>query len=190
MTQRIKRLHVDLDAAIKVGIYTIRKIFSEGASFEDVVGLRDELTGIPNEKAFYEKADSLNEGYCLIALDVDNFKQCNDRYGHGFGDQILRRIARILEKAMPGKVIAHRLHGDEFLLICKDLETAWEASRIVRRNARSGDRVTVSQGICRIQNPREPVDNLLKKADQALYESKRKGKDRITIYHEPRMITF
>ncbi|MCW1927311.1 sensor domain-containing diguanylate cyclase [Bhargavaea beijingensis] len=153
----------------------------------------DPLTGLANRRAFEKQMDRLAESpYAVIALDIDHFKQVNDTYGHAVGDDVLKRVATAIEdlaeetRSMKGiQLYAARIGGEEFSLT---VETASEtaaasvAERIRKRIAEAGKPVpvTVSAGVALRKTGEEPA-LLLKRADEALYRSKREGRNRVTV---------
>ena len=156
---------------------------------------RDGLTGLYNKKAITEMAiKKINEekSPCsLIILDADKFKECNDSYGHIFGDRVLVTIASCITDAIKGKGIAGRIGGDEFLIIL-DL-TKEDDIRNVTRNIRTGIQwnitnvepgsvVTCSMGIARFPLHAKNYEELFQIADKSLYIAKYRGRNCYIIY--------
>lgn len=159
-----------------------------------LVGI-DPLTAVANRRAFDQQVENYWDGrvprMALLMIDVDNFKDFNDRYGHGDGDTCLRRIAAALAASVRGSDLVARLGGEEFavlmpggdLSIAEDVATrlrlAVEALDIRHDDARCG-RVTVSVGVaaCRLDEDFEPAD-LLDAADKALYAAKHAGRNTV-----------
>lgn len=150
------------------------------------LALHDQLTGLPNRAHFYERlqatltADGETRAAVLF-LDLDTFKQVNDRHGHAVGDQLLRVLAERLTAAVGPDDVVARLGGDEFLLLCADVtrddELASMCERIrdaVRRPIVVGAdelRIDVSVGSVRV-SPGADIDSLVHLADQAMYRDK------------------
>ena len=156
---------------------------------------RDGLTGLYNKKAITELAiKKVNEDKTpcsLIILDADKFKECNDTYGHVFGDRVLTTIASCISDAIKGKGIAGRIGGDEFLIIL-DL-TEEDDIRNVTRNIRTGIQwnitnvepgsiVTCSMGIARFPLHAKDYNELFEVADKSLYIAKYRGRNCYIIY--------
>ncbi|HKY32773.1 MAG TPA: GGDEF domain-containing protein [Candidatus Polarisedimenticolia bacterium] len=127
----------------------------------------------------------------LLMLDLDDFKRVNDTFGHPAGDELLRRVAAVIREGVRAQDIAARYGGEEFAVLlpeCGSREAAATAERIRRRvsllRVGAGGRVfgaTVSIGIASCpRHARRSAAELLRKADGALYRSKREGKDRVT----------
>ena len=148
----------------------------------------DPLTGVFNRRVFFEQAEQLQRRSAKLAaimFDVDHFKQINDNFGHGVGDQVLGGIGR--EASSRGGLVG-RLGGEEFAVLLEGtgLEAAAahaEALRVrlalLSFDAAAGKlAVTCSLGMAEGQAG-ESVDQLLKRADAALYQAKASGRDRV-----------
>jgi diguanylate cyclase (GGDEF)-like protein len=158
----------------------------------------DGLTGLPNRTAFLEQlaADLARlDGRhpCgVVMLDIDHFKGINDSHGHPFGDEVLRGVASVLRKGVRKGDTAGRYGGEEFVLYLHmaDTERAREGAerfrRMIRqiRFAHEGREVavTASFGVACAPHHGKDVEELLKHADEALYLSKQRGRDRVTVY--------
>jgi len=158
----------------------------------------DGLTGLSNRKAFLEQlavdlARLDGRHPCgLVMLDIDHFKRVNDTYGHPFGDEVLRGVASVLGKGVRKGDTAGRYGGEEFVLYLHmaNTERAREGAerfrRMIRqiRFAHKGKEiaVTASFGVACAPHHGNGVEELLKHADEALYLSKQRGRDRVTVY--------
>jgi two-component system cell cycle response regulator len=149
----------------------------------------DFLTGLPNRRAFFDNAAKAVEraelGHPLSALmlDLDHFKQINDTYGHDIGDEVLKRVA-IEIALLPG---TGRFGGEEFVVFPEmRLEDSVEMADSVRQAVgelrvpaiNSTIAVTCSIGVAEWE-PGDTIDKLLRRADVALYEAKRSGRNRV-----------
>lgn len=158
----------------------------------------DSLTGLYNRRAFLAEAEQLmvlsmqqHWSLELMMIDIDRFKEVNDRYGHAQGDRVIKAIADACVSLLQKLDIAARLGGEEFvILLCPTSPqigrtAAEELRRKVRRMALFGcseqKQVTVSIGVTSIR-PGESIDAALGRADQALYRAKAGGRDRVEIY--------
>jgi diguanylate cyclase (GGDEF)-like protein len=152
----------------------------------------DSLTGLLNRRAFFENTGKMieraNSGEPLssIMLDLDHFKKINDLYGHDTGDQVLKRVSAEIGR-VPG--IAGRLGGEEFaLLLEKNLSDAVDMAENIRRSVErlaifAGEHpitVTCSLGVAEWKAG-DTIDNLLRRADVALYEAKRTGRNKVVV---------
>lgn len=160
----------------------------------------DELTGLPNRRAFFAAAALLREQaetgpgqfYCAIA-DVDDFKRVNDTYGHEVGDAALIAVGRVLGGLVPETGVIARLGGEEFALagiFADDDEARMAAGILVRKVARADYSalgiprpVTISMGLC-CESGQENLSTLLSRADEALYWAKQAGKNRVMVYED------
>ncbi|WP_434641151.1 GGDEF domain-containing protein [Klebsiella sp. I138] len=152
----------------------------------------DPLTGLLNRREFYRIVDSSlfrPEGFCLLLVDVDNFKAINDSYGHQKGDEVLLAISRILESAGKGQDKIYRWGGEEFLLflpnasIAMALEMAEEIRHAVScfHIPEHASAVTVSIGVAEHQHDEE-IDQLFNRVDKALYAAKKEGRNKVKLY--------
>ncbi len=152
----------------------------------------DGLTGLLNRRSFHdtlareiERAHRQDRPLALLVLDVDNFKQYNDRHGHLGGDAALQGLATVLEESLRQQVdTAYRIGGDEFaaLLIEADADQALRIAERVRAafEERHVNGCTVSIGLAGLLPEETPTD-LLRRADRSLYQAKRDGGNRIEI---------
>jgi diguanylate cyclase len=159
--------------------------------------MTDGLTSLANRKAFDEaldrasaNAEAKGEPLCLAVLDIDHFKAFNDTWGHQTGDQVLRYVASVIGRAGLSPRTAARYGGEEFaiifpgetaqaaLIVLEDIR-AEVASRVLKRRSTNEDlgAVTLSAGLAERQAG-EPPASLIERADAALYESKRGGRNR------------
>jgi diguanylate cyclase (GGDEF) domain len=151
----------------------------------------DMLTGLMNRRALFSNftANRLAPGDAVVVFDLDRFKSINDRYGHGAGDKTLKEFAKQLRMyARPGDVAA-RLGGEEFVLVMRQVTVAQatDAAERIRREFAStplkfGDTavtVTVSAGIAFAGSEIESFDDVMHRADMALYRAKNNGRDRV-----------
>ena len=165
----------------------------------------DGLTGIPNRRGLEEtltkewgRAKRSGTPLSALMIDVDHFKAFNDHYGHGAGDECLRRVAHALERGLmrPGDFIG-RYGGEEFSVILADCDTAGAALvaenlrervaalKISHAHSAAADHVTISVGYTtRIAGPDSTWSALMNEADKALYLAKTCGRNRISGYEE------
>lgn len=156
---------------------------------------KDGLTGLYNKKAITELAiKKINEDKTpcsLIIIDVDKFKECNDTYGHIFGDRVLVAVANCIQDAVKGAGMAGRIGGDEFLVILD--RTSEDDIRNVTRNIRTGIQwnitnvepgsiVTCSMGIAKFPLQAKDYNDLFALADKCLYIAKYRGRNCYIIY--------
>jgi diguanylate cyclase len=160
--------------------------------------MTDALTGIANRKSFdvaleqaVQEAREKETQFCLLLADIDHFKQFNDTYGHLVGDKVLRFAAATVKRCVKGKDIAARFGGEEFAVILPQtqLDGAGSLAEQIRTAISSGDlidknndlsygRIAVSIGIAQFQ-PSDLPNDLIGRADQALYLAKERGRNRV-----------
>lgn len=195
--RRFRKWHAevlrDIARVMQLGISHIERIESLTKKAST-----DGLTGLSNRKAFLERLESdlaRSDGRypCgVVMLDIDHFKRINDTFGHPFGDEVLRGVASVLTKGVRKGDAAGRYGGEEFVLYLHmaDSERAREGAERFRRMIRrirfthAGKEivVTASFGVaCAPQHGKGP-EELLKRADEALYLSKERGRDQVTVY--------
>jgi diguanylate cyclase (GGDEF)-like protein len=160
----------------------------------------DAMTGLINRRASEDilrltvkQATKKRSQMCVIIIDVDHFKSINDTYGHPIGDEVLMRIAAILQGAVRDVDSSGRWGGEEFLVVLPDasVEIASKvAERIchtVQENVLTPRPVTVSCGVASIQHV-ESFTDLVKRADDALYQAKKTGRNRVVV-HDKKEVT-
>lgn len=153
----------------------------------------DELTGIPNRRAFYEaaqleiaRAHRTPTPFTVVFTDIDNFKNVNDKFGHLIGDRLLTLTAEILRQNVREIDQVARLGGDEFVLLlsgtdAKGASTVMERLRsdLTAMAQTYNWPVTYSAGAVTFSRPPESVDEMITKADTLMYSVKQSGKDHI-----------
>jgi urea ABC transporter urea binding protein len=160
--------------------------------------IRDPLTGLYNRRYLYEALErelhaSVRSGRPLsvILLDIDHFKEINDRFGHSVGDDYLVALGKLLQQRARRSDIVCRYGGEEFLLVLPDCNSAAAvrlAEDLRRQAAQMGTdqadsvRATISLGV--VSCPLKAIDcnEVIDMADHAMYQSKRDGRDRVTVW--------
>ncbi|MDY6905749.1 MAG: GGDEF domain-containing protein [Thermodesulfobacteriota bacterium] len=170
-------------------IANLRRQIKRLASHDDLTDVynRREIFGaLEREKAF---ADRTGYAFSLCILDLDDFKSINDTYGHQAGDRVLREFARTIKDNVRSEDYVGRYGGEEFLVVFVNFECRDNTTSCVQRlltvtsNMRFPDidddlRITVSIGVATYKAP-ESIDNMISRADEALYQAKANGKNRI-----------
>ncbi len=155
----------------------------------------DPLTGIPNARYFDElaemevrRAQRYGHPFTIGFLDLDDFKQVNDRFGHSTGDEVLRRVAETMHRHLRSTDVVARLGGDEFaiLLTETDERTAGEVLEKLRivLQAEMGARhwpVTFSIGAATFHSPPARLADVLQRADELMYRVKNRGKGGVCL---------
>ncbi|HVH68803.1 MAG TPA: diguanylate cyclase [Gemmatimonadales bacterium] len=178
-------------AVVAVAIAGLSRVRRSQTQLE-LLATHDPLTNVLNARAFSrELAQELsrNRRYgrplALIYLDLDDFKRVNDAHGHATGDAVLRLVADAMRAAVRAADVVGRLGGDEFGVLMPETDAGVAhaaASRLVagiRIVFRGTPSVTASIGVVSVAGTEAGTDELIRKADQAMYEAKRAGKDRV-----------
>jgi diguanylate cyclase (GGDEF)-like protein len=156
----------------------------------------DHLTGLPNRRsaqdhltAMFARGRRMHTALALIAFDLDFFKRINDEYGHAAGDAVLRAVGLSVRTAVRPSDIVARIGGEEFLVLLPDATD--DDARIVAERLRTALRtldfvgpdvhVTASFGVAHMQDFDTDAEQLLQRADRALYAAKATGRDLVVV---------
>lgn len=157
------------------------------ATHDKLTGLHNRLSGEKVLSDAYLNAVKHKASFTLIVCDIDYFKLINDRFGHPVGDRVLTDVARILRQAVRSRDTVIRWGGEEFLIVldnCSQAPAMELAERIRNRVEAHQDaavgKLTLSLGLATL-TPGETVEQLFARADAALYEAKRGGRNRLVI---------
>lgn len=157
---------------------------------------RDAGTGVLNKRAWTEYTiEQLNRKdhdiRWLSIIDIDDFKHINDTYGHIFGDQVIRRVAEIMQELVGQRGVIGRFGGDEYVILLEKIETREQLKTLLKTIAKElaltfdpKTHVTASIGVSEYPVDGTEYEELMRKADKALYLAKEKGKNRHIIYEE------
>lgn len=165
--------------------------------------VRDPLTGLWNRRWFMEHAfreltiaQRDARDLALISLDIDNFKQFNDRFGHETGDMVLKEVGHVLTRDAGGNVAPCRLGGEEFVLLCVDHDEGAAQQQAERLRVAISEivltvagqplpAITVSAGLGVLGRDGTALEEILKAADLALYRAKAEGRNRVITRVSP-----
>jgi two-component system cell cycle response regulator len=181
---------------------TLFESMKTAQEFLEEMAIRDGLTKLYTHRHFYDRLDEEfsrairhKEPLSLIFFDIDNFKQINDKFGHMYGDEVLRHIGRVVREVVRESDIPARYGGEEFAVLLPHtaIEGALEMARrlaLVIRELRfeslKSRPITVSTGVSTFTNNNLlSYDELVRLADQAMYQAKTTGKDRISVANDP-----
>ncbi|MCT7944290.1 sensor domain-containing diguanylate cyclase [Shewanella septentrionalis] len=165
----------------------------------EVMASTDKLTGAANRQVFdgyfrlaLDKAKLTQSPISILLLDIDHFKKVNDSYGHGIGDLVLKTMTNMLRSALQQQDILCRWGGEEFLILLPgmDLTQAAELAEQIRELIFQREikvnglhiSITVSIGVAEHQ-AQEPAEDLIKRADLALYQAKEAGRNQVVLNH-------
>jgi diguanylate cyclase (GGDEF)-like protein len=163
------------------------------------LAITDPLTHLYNRRFFEEKfgdellkAEAYKLPLSLIMIDIDHFKLVNDTYGHKVGDKVLEVLALILKANVRDKDIVARYGGEEFMILLPgtDKVGAGKVAERIRKEIEETpltevggpEKFTVSFGVTGFPEDGKELNDLLLKVDQALYEAKKLGRNRVVVY--------
>ncbi|MQC16700.1 MAG: GGDEF domain-containing protein [Chloroflexi bacterium] len=200
-----QRAAAQREASLERAAAQLREVSAE----LDRLARTDGLTGVANRRALFEmmgiefrRSRRYERDLSVLMLDLDQFKQVNDRWGHPFGDQALQDIAHLVQGNIRESDILGRYGGEEFVVILPEAnaEQAVTVAEKLRRAVESHDfrtvdlpspgqspvRITISIGVAStpVAEDQDEVE-LFSRADRALYEAKRAGRNRVVLYSTP-----
>jgi len=194
----------ELVARMGVGarILDLEQRLSASVAREEALALLDSLTGLPNRRGLYERAQAElsrarreKGSVSVIMMDLDHFKEINDQFGHAVGDEALRRVAKVLQENRRDYDFTGRWGGEEFLVILPgaSLVQAGLVAERLRSAIQSIELTVGGQGTvglrasfgaaaaCPATSP-VGLDELLERADDAMYRAKREGRNRVRFH--------
>lgn len=165
------------------------------------IAFTDSLTGAYNRRYFMKKAEEEFRSFApaerstaIIMLDIDHFKKINDTYGHPAGDEVLKSVTSAVQRTLRAEDLFARYGGEEFIILLRNMsqETVGRlALRIRERVANTVSnymgteiKVTISLGIAMRSENVDLLDDVIKRADEALYRAKANGRNRVEVYLE------
>lgn len=173
------------------GLLSIAQDITEMKLMEEKLrtsSLTDYLTGLHNTRYFYQRLNTekqrnqrYKDPFSLLYIDIDNFKHCNDVYGHRVGDQVLQEFSKILKNELRKVDSAFRYGGEEFIILLPRTEKKGAKKQAERIRKKIEDnlfpeyRITVSIGVAQYRKGKDVVEE----ADKAMYEAKRQGKNKV-----------
>ena len=190
-----RRVHVSMSMALlrdrhgrRIGTLAISKDITERVALERKLrelSITDSLTGLYNQRQLRERAEGelqrarrQKEPFSVLLMDIDDFKQTNDRFGHLEGDRVLRHTAEAIRKSIRKDVdVAFRYGGDEFVVLLPGSgpSRAEIVARRIQLAALPSPAVGLSIGIASLR-PKDTIEVLLRRADARMYQAKRKKK--------------
>jgi diguanylate cyclase len=193
-TMRSHDIMLAAQKEVKESEIRIKELEAKLAHMSELVR-EDQLTGSLNRRGLddvfereADRADRRGTALCAAMLDLDNFKKLNDTYGHATGDEALVHLVRIVKQTLRSIDVIARYGGEEFLIVMPEtsLEEASQAMSRVQRELTThfftaNDQrlfITFSAGVA-IRAPHESQDAVVKRADKAMYEAKKSGKNRV-----------
>jgi len=194
-THRMESVTADLSRKLEASAKEVEQLVERLAQAQSEAMI-DALTGLKNRRGLERALAATGfqlEGAAFLLVDIDHFKAINDAYGHLLGDKVIRAVAHALQSSIKGRDLAVRLGGEEFLVVLP--HTALEGAivlaeqlrqSIARGRIRRTDRneyvgnITVSIGVA-LGRPQQVLDEVIERADAAMYAAKREGRNRVQI---------
>jgi len=199
---QVQRVREELDSTLAREAELLKQLREDNRALQ-VQSITDGLTALYNYRYLMEWLKTefkISQRYghelSMVIVDLDHFKTINDRQGHPFGDYVLKEVAVILKQCARESDLVARYAGDEFALVCprtgqKEVQTLARRILVTCRKHRfleQGERVPVSLSLGTATYPDDPEvaspELLVFLADQALYQSKRQGRDTATAWHD------
>lgn len=207
-----ERIHIigDKRTAVKYSIEALKMVSELGALAMYGAELREEiqrladtdgLTGLYNKRAFKERlekaikqAEQSSAYVGLFMIDIDNFKRYNDRHGHPAGDDLLRELGKILKRVSGNIGLPARYGGEEFVVVLYNknkvqtlrfgeiVREIIEKTKFENEETQPGGKLTISGGVAVYPIDANNAEDLIKKADDALYYAKSSGKNKVFAY--------
>ncbi|MCW8998399.1 MAG: EAL domain-containing protein, partial [Kangiellaceae bacterium] len=185
-----------LETAAQLASIVLRREIEEqklqlAAHYDGLTGLANRTTLFVHLKHAIDRCNRHGTELAVLFIDLDNFKQINDSYGHEVGDQVLRHVAQVMSTTVRKNDSLARLGGDEFVLVIEDFEDTTELARVAEKllNAVVSFRerqysvdISASIGISLYPADETNAEMLLQKADKAMYQAKTKGKNQAVFY--------
>ena len=165
------------------------------------IAFTDSLTGAYNRRYFIKKAEAEFQSFApterstaIIMLDIDHFKKVNDTYGHPAGDEVLKSITSIVQRTLRAEDLFARYGGEEFIILLRNINQETVGRLPLRIRERVGNtisnymgteiKVTISLGIAMRSEKAAFLEDVIKRADEALYRAKANGRNRVEVYLE------
>jgi diguanylate cyclase (GGDEF)-like protein len=185
------------NAGVRLGFFVVvvalLSVLRQAIDREKAHARTDYLTGVKNSRSFYEQADielrrsqRHHQPMSIAYIDVDDFKELNDRFGHNEGDRALRAIGTALLRSLRATDVVGRMGGDEFAILLPDageMESVLAGKRLheflTAELKSNGWPITLSMGVVTCTTAPSEIAQLMKEVDALMYEVKRSGKNRV-----------
>lgn len=181
-----------------VSLAMMKNIVEDRTRVLEQLSNTDPLTKVANRRALFERgdlelsrADRIHNNLTLILLDCDYFKNVNDEYGHQVGDELLKHICKICNQEIRSIDFLGRYGGEEFIIILPDcdIDGGIEIAKRIQKSLKENNLtiedkeliVTLSMGISMLTDENETFEQLIHKADKAMYTAKENGRNRIEV---------
>jgi diguanylate cyclase (GGDEF)-like protein len=193
-----RNVEVEASKAVHAAEDRVRRLGADLHAMQ-VLADTDALTGLLNRRAFLPLAEDAmsyfkryRRSISVLMIDIDHFKRVNDLYGHASGDVVIRQVANIISDAVRTTDKVARFGGEEFVVLLRETDKAGAAviaERIRKTVANTvfepdSNRLlaTISVGVAEAEHADEDIDRTIERADQALYEAKSRGRNRVRSF--------
>jgi diguanylate cyclase len=197
-TGRMRTTTIELAERLENSVVEVRSLRDQLEKAEHEAS-RDPLTGLLNRRGLARAVQSIFTAKlvahenALLLIDIDRFKEINDRYGHLVGDKVITMVSQVLRSNIKGRDLAARVGGDEFAIVLPETGTKGAsalahqimkgvAALEIRRHSQLIEKVTLSIGISQSRSECS-LDQMIEDADKAMYEVKSSGRDRAQIFN-------
>ncbi|TMO44423.1 ligand-binding sensor domain-containing diguanylate cyclase [Pseudoalteromonas ruthenica] len=199
---RLRFLHLKRsEAQLKLRVQAQTRSLAEQAKAFEHQATHDQLTGVANRRAFdkwliahFEQAKQQQQPLSLAIIDIDHFKNINDKYSHMVGDKVITEVANLIHHCAPQEAMFARWGGEEFTLLLPgfsvhEAQVCAERIRVLISGhdysaLADGVHITVSIGVADSQGAQD-YDRMLAQADNALYQAKQGGRNQVVVYQKP-----
>jgi diguanylate cyclase (GGDEF)-like protein/PAS domain S-box-containing protein len=194
LEEELNQRNIELSAAVRTEV-----ALREHQEHLKVLATHDTLTGVPNRELLHQRAEHAlavsrrsSRMLAVLFIDLDRFKEVNDRFGHSAGDQVLRQVARRLSECLREVDTITRYGGDEFVVLLEEIEDPGEVEQVATRMRDvlaepiaidvGAVRVTSSIGAALYPRDGEDIFSLIQRADRAMYRAKERGRNTVQFY--------
>lgn len=168
-------------------------LLEETAQTDSLTGILNRLTLEKRYATLYREMQVSGKEFCLMMIDIDHFKEVNDSHGHLVGDSVLKELANYLKSYFRKSDLIFRYGGEEFVVLLPDISLSHAIvsaqklraliAKEIFRSEYVAVSVTISIGLSMIGKDDDTLNSIIAKADNALYEAKSNGRDRVEVYH-------
>jgi diguanylate cyclase (GGDEF)-like protein len=185
--------------AMQLGVTVASMVLAQAEISHRGASIVDPLTGLLNRQGLRDRFEELRQQalvtaapIAVVLFDLDHFKRVNDAHGHDVGDRLLREVADAVRGTLRRFELVYRIGGEEFLILLPGM-AEWEAETVAQQlrltidqlEPEAGARITASFGVSGAEGAEIDFERLYRRADQALYEAKRAGRDRVNVSAAP-----
>jgi diguanylate cyclase (GGDEF)-like protein len=197
--QEVSNALTEANEQLELKVQQRTKELSDANQHLRFLATHDHLTGLPNRVLFFDrleqtikKARRQKQRFALFFIDLDDFKRINDSFGHAIGDRVLQTVANFLNDTIRDSDTVARLSGDEFTIILDNVQNRSNVELIAQKTLQAVSQpihisqekivMTICIGISLFPDDSEDAETLFRRADAAMYQVKKEGKNSYLIY--------